>query len=211
MSLVLRHWPGTCSIPDVLERLRGWLGSDGRQIRGDPESTSSSLRLVLSLPYEQKGPLAERLPGAIPTEELFCKLISGAREVVKVFSPYVDPTFTALASDTKVPIRIVTTIREGRIKSNPVLERCATVRPISVRYLHEKKGGSQMFQLHAKMILSDRSAAYVGSANFTDTSLRYNLELGLYVEDRAVIADLHRLFDYLFDFVAVPAQGGNRP
>jgi phosphatidylserine/phosphatidylglycerophosphate/cardiolipin synthase-like enzyme len=62
-----------------------------------------------------------------------------------------------------------------------------------------------MYQLHAKMILADDVMAYIGSANFTDTSLHYNFELGVLTEDRAVIARLHALFDYVFGFAARPA------
>ena len=91
------------------------------------------------------------------------------------------------------------------MRSSPVLERFATTRPLAVRYLHEKHAKSQMFQLHAKMILVDSSAAYIGSANFTDTSLHYNFELGLYLEDRGVLTKLHAIFDYIFDFAAKPA------
>ena len=91
------------------------------------------------------------------------------------------------------------------MRSSPVLERFATTRPLAVRYLHEKHAKSQMFQLHAKMILVDAAAAYIGSANFTDTSLHYNFELGLYVEDPAILARLHTIFDYIFGFAARPA------
>lgn len=91
------------------------------------------------------------------------------------------------------------------MKSSPVLERLSTTKPLAVRYLHEKQARAQMFQLHAKMILVDQAAAYVGSANFTDTSLHYNLELGLHVEDPAILARLHTIFDYIFGFAARPA------
>lgn len=185
----------------MLDRMKAWLAPEPKTPPAHP------LSVVLSLPYDQRDAVEKRVAGARRTEEVFRDLISGAREVVKIFSPYVDPTFTGMAGEARVPIRVVTTLREGRMKSNPVLERCSMTRPLAVRYLHEKRGGSQMFQLHAKMILSDRRAAYVGSANFTDTSLRYNLELGMYVQDRAIVDELHRLFDYLFDFVAVPARG----
>jgi phosphatidylserine/phosphatidylglycerophosphate/cardiolipin synthase-like enzyme len=70
------------------------------------------------------------------------------------------------------------------MKSSPVLERFATTRPLAVRYLCEKQGKSQLYQLHAKTILADAERAYEGSANFTDTSLHYNFKLGLYLEDR---------------------------
>jgi phosphatidylserine/phosphatidylglycerophosphate/cardiolipin synthase-like enzyme len=118
----------------------------------------------------------------------------------------VDPTFTALAEAARAPIQIVTTLREARMRSSPVLERLATTRPLAVRYLHGKHAKSQMFQLHAKMILVDSSAAYIGSANFTDTSLHYNLELGVTIDDPEAIAKLHAVFDYIFGFAARPGS-----
>ena len=91
------------------------------------------------------------------------------------------------------------------MKSSPVLERFASSRPLAVRYLHERRMSAQMFQLHAKMILADGERAYLGSANLTDTSLHYNFEIGLLVEDRAIVAALERMFDYVFSFSARPA------
>ena len=91
------------------------------------------------------------------------------------------------------------------MRSSPVLERFATTRPLAVRYLCEKQGNSQLYQLHAKMILADETMAYVGSANFTDTSLHYNFELGIYIEDHETLGRLHTLFDYVFEYAAKPA------
>lgn len=176
--------------------------------RPAPESVPSEgtgTSLVVSLPVPLREPLQARAPGLHPTAEVFRSLIEGAARSIKIFSPYVDPTFTSFAQGARVPIQVVTTLREGRMKSSPVLERFATTRPLAVRYLQEKHARSQLFQLHAKMILADEDRAYVGSANFTDTSLHYNFELGLEVEDRAVIARLHAIFDYLFNFAARPA------
>ncbi len=156
--------------------------------------------MVLSLPRIVDGEIK-----ALRTEEVFRKFFREATGVLRVFSPYVDPTFTSIVSETRVPVRVVTTIRKARIRSNPVLERCSMVHPVSVRYLHERKNGSQMFQLHAKVLHSEGLGAYVGSANFTDTSLRYNLEAGVLVRDKGVVDGLRQLFDHVFDHVAEPA------
>lgn len=162
--------------------------------------------LVLSLPAFLRGPVEERLPGVLSTSGVFRRLFGQARKSIKVFSPYVDPTFTSLAQEAQAPIQVVTTLREARQRSNPVLERFAATRPLAVRYLHEKRARAQMFQLHAKMVLADSAMAYLGSANLTDTSLHYNFELGIYLEDRDLIARLSALFDYVFDFAAKPAE-----
>src|SRR5262245_60989419 len=164
-----------------------------------------STDLVLSLPSLIRGPVEARLPGVLTTDVVFRRLLESARKSIKIFSPYVDNSFTGMAQAAGVPIQVVTTLRDSKMKSSPVLERFATTRPLAVRYLCEKQGKSQMYQLHAKMILADDAMAYLGSANFTDTSLHYNFELGLFTEDRDVIGRLHTLFDYVFDYAAKPA------
>jgi phosphatidylserine/phosphatidylglycerophosphate/cardiolipin synthase-like enzyme len=161
--------------------------------------------LVLSIPTVLRGPLEVRLPGVLTTDLVFRRLLESARKSLKIFSPYVDNSFTGMAQAARVPIQVVTTLRDAKMKSSPVLERFATTRPLAVRYLCEKQGKSQMYQLHAKMILADDAMAYLGSANFTDTSLHYNFELGIYIEDREVLGRLQTLFDYVFEYAAKPA------
>jgi hypothetical protein len=62
----------------------------------------------------------------------------------------------------RVPIQVVTTPREARMKSSPVLERFAATRRLAARDLCEKQGRSPMYQLHAKMILADATTLYLG-------------------------------------------------
>ena len=164
-----------------------------------------ALRLVASVPVTLRDPIRTRAPETLATAEVFRRLLDEAKSSIKIFSPYVDPAFTALAENARAPIQVVTTLRESRMKSSPVLERFASSRPLAVRYLHERRMSAQMFQLHAKMILADGERAYLGSANLTDTSLHYNFEVGLLVEDRAIVAALERMFDYVFSFSARPA------
>ena len=166
----------------------------------DPKVSKKSSHLVLSLPQG----IDREIP-AQKTEEVFRDFFREARSVIRVFSPYVDPTFTSMISECRVPVRIVTTLRKARIRSNPVLERCSMLHPVSVRYLHEKRKGSQMFQLHAKVLHAEGLGAYIGSANFTDTSLRYNLEVGIWITEKRILDGLRDLFDYVFDQVATPA------
>lgn len=180
-------------------------GNDASPASDQPPGEERSAGLVLSLPSVLRAPVESRLPGVLTTDLVFRRLLETARKSLKIFSPYVDNSFTGMAQAAKVPIQVVTTLREAKMKSSPVLERFATTRPLAVRYLCEKQGKSQMYQLHAKMILADGDRAYLGSANFTDTSLHYNFELGLYTEDREVIERLRALFDYIFDYAAKPA------
>lgn len=171
-------------------------GSEASASLDDAPGERRAADLVLSLPSVLRGPVDARLPGVLATDQVFRRLLESARKSIKIFSPYVDNSFTGMAQAAQAPIQVVTTLRDSKMKSSPVLERFATTRPLAVRYLCEKQGKTQMYQLHAKMILADAAMAYLGSANFTDTSLHYNFELGLYTEDRDVIGRLHVLFDY---------------
>ncbi|MDQ3467943.1 MAG: phospholipase D-like domain-containing protein [Chloroflexota bacterium] len=49
--------------------------------------------------------------------------------------------------------------------------------------------------IHAKMVLSDEARAFVGSQNFTATSLDQNRELGILLTDRPSLSRLARTFD----------------
>ena len=53
-----------------------------------------------------------------------------------------------------------------------------------------KEGGRETF--HAKAVLCDRSAAYLGSSNVTAASLEHSMEMGVVLQGRAVasIADV---------------------
>ncbi|HZE98255.1 MAG TPA: phospholipase D-like domain-containing protein [Planctomycetota bacterium] len=170
-----------------------------------PDAALPVLEPVVSLPSPLKNPLGTRIPGLLTTDQVFRRLLDSAKKSLKIFSPYVDNSFTGMAQDAQVPIQIVTSLRDNKQKSSPVLERFSTTKPLAVRYLREMQGKVQMYQLHAKMILADDVLAYIGSANFTDTSLHYNFELGVLTEERAVITRLHAIFDYVFGFAARPA------
>lgn len=143
------------------------------------------------------------------TYDVVSGLLVGARRSVRIFSPYVDPTFTALVQGVgaQVPVRVVTTSRERRTgRANAVLERCALDRDLQVRYVVERRNRAQMFQMHAKLVCVDARAAYVGSANLTDTSIHYNLELGLLTEDAREVAVLEAMFTFVWDQLGLPAQ-----
>ena len=58
---------------------------------------------------------------------------------------------------------------------------------VQVRY-------SQTLYMHAKMIVADGTRAFVGSENFSATSLDANRELGIVVADPAAIAKLQETF-----------------
>lgn len=176
-----------------------------RWLRGAAKAAGG--RIVMSLPPAWAEAVHGFAPGVERTAAALSELFASAKRSLKIFAPYVDPTFTALAAAVRAPIRIVTTPASGRpARPNPVLERCTTTCNLAVRYLNERRDRALLFQMHAKMILADGERAYVGSANLTDTSVHYNLELGLLVEDREIVASLERVFDFFFERVGVPAR-----
>lgn len=178
---------------------------------GGPDPTARDAeswpRLVVTLPPGHAEPFHQRIAGIGETYPTLVRLFGYARRYLKIFSPYVDPTFTALLHSTQVPVTIVTTARDGRpCRPNAVLERCATTRGVIVRYVVEHRHKAQLFQMHAKLVLADGDAAYVGSANLTDTSLHYNLELGTVVTGRVELRALEETFDYVLTKLSIPAR-----
>lgn len=175
-----------------------------------PDRVGSEPRgIVLTVPPQFRPSWTARGHDTIGTYEAIAGLLGEASASVRVFSPYVDPTFTALLMRVgpRVPVKIVTTAFDGRsVRPNPVLERCAMDRALEVRYVVEHRHKAQMFQMHAKLVCVDARAAYVGSSNLTDTSIHYNLELGLLTRDPAEVASLEALFSFVWEGLAVPAR-----
>lgn len=159
-------------------------------------------QIVMTVPVDFRHGLRTRVPHLVFTYDALAAAMDRAKKCVKIFCPYVDPTFTALIQNVRCPVRVVSTVAEG-CGANPVLERCSAFKDVVVRYVLEKRGKTRMFQMHAKMVLVDGELAYVGSANLTDTSVHYNLELGILTEEPEMVAALERTFDFFFECVAI--------
>ena len=163
--------------------------------------------IVMTIPPGLAGDFDQRLPGVARTATAFRDLFASAKKSLKVVAPYVDPTFTALVAAVQAPVQVVTTPSPGRPpRPNPVLERCAAMCGVAVRYVSERRDRSLLFQMHSKLLIADGRRAYVGSAALTDTATNYNSEIGLLIEDRPVIAQLERIFDWFFNHVGVRAD-----
>jgi len=111
----------------LLDRVFGGEAAPGSDDAPDDTHLTDT---VLSLPSVLRGPVEARLPGVLTTDHVFRKLLETARRSIKIFSPYVDNSFTGMAQAARVPIQIVTTLREAKMRSSPVLERFATTRPL---------------------------------------------------------------------------------
>ena len=86
--------------------------------------------------------------------------------------------------------------------NNPVLERLKqSMKNIEIKYMFESKDEIQQFQIHAKIIICDESSIYLGSANFRDTSILYNLESGLVSNDEKLINEYVSIYDDIYSAI----------
>ena len=174
----------------MLDRIiRGVLGKKNGSDAPDavPDDPFS---MVMSVPPDHRNDFIPRLPNLLLTYDVLADLFRAADRELRIFSPYIDATFTSLAMMTKAPIKVLTTIHGKGRKAVGVIERCAMSRNVEVRYIHHTKNDSHLYQLHAKMVLADDKLGYVGSANLTDASIHYNFELGFLVRDRKLLRSL---------------------
>lgn len=162
--------------------------------------------LVMTVPFCMKQEFAGDSQAIAATYDALRERFASAKKMVRIFVPYADAAITALVSGARAQIMVVTTNRAGRCKGSPVLERMKLSHDILVRYLTEKRKGNSIFQVHAKLFIFDDSFAYVGSSNLTDTSLHYNLELGVMITQSDFIRRCSSIFDAIFEKYAVPLE-----
>lgn len=161
--------------------------------------------IVLSMPPKLRGELKKLAPSAQESRPAIETLIRSAARTLDICCPYVDAAFTGLISPIDARIRIVTTAHRdrGKLEPNNVLERCATLRDLGVRYLIQEREGAFLHQVHAKIVIADGARAYIGSVNLTDTSLHYNFEAGVITQDPGIVKELAAVIDALYCKVAV--------
>ena len=61
--------------------------------------------------------------------------------------------------------------------------------------IHTFASSKKNLYIHAKMILADKNIAFIGSENFSYTSLNKNRELGIFVQDANILASLEKTFN----------------
>lgn len=140
------------------------------------------------------------------------KLCREAEDDLTVVSPYLESIGVewlrpgieaALRRDVDVTIvsRELTTGEPNFEALDNLLELAGGGRgQLSVYDYYEPRPDSQapLYTLHSKVIVADREAAYVGSANFTRYGFNENLEIGAILRGRRV-AELQRVFDFVVD------------
>lgn len=124
------------------------------------------------------------------TGEVFSNIASGAQERLLVMTPFID----ALGAQTLLELfkRASPTVAKQLIirgqggMAPPALHeiwptlQVLGVEPFNYWLPKRRKGFYERF--HAKVVLADSSRCYVGSANMTNASFAYSVELGFLVE-----------------------------
>ena len=163
--------------------------------------------------------IAERLEsllkgswGLLDTKELLPSIAEVAQNSFTVMSPFMDEVGAEIVVNlferTLAPERYLV-LRVGSDGKPPsglagvrqVLESLG-VQVLNFRIDKADSPGNETF--HAKVVLADVTAAYVGSSNMHRWSFEYSLELGLYVRGKAA----SRISDIL---TAVRAVSGRMP
>lgn len=163
---------------------------------------SARARFVVTLPPEpshvgeQLSQLAkESFLSLTDTKDAFLHLARRAKERLVILTPFIDRTGSSWAAD----------LFEATTASNKILvlrdvdqldacgksgERVKQAATTLINYAikdTDVDGQSTIETFHAKMVLADGVAAYVGSANFLYHSRETNLECGFLLEGDAVI------------------------
>ena len=167
-------------------------------------------QLVATLPPDTPSWLSNRLDR---TNLGLRHLAVQAQDSVRIAAPYLDPDEKLIEDIASLPDRGVTVhlltrestgeeVDPGQRKS---LERLANqVSPSAwdcfiTRDLYSTdSSGRQERAVHAKAIIIDETQAYIGSANFTQTGLSSNFELGVLLNG-ALVEDCVAVFDEMFD------------
>jgi phosphatidylserine/phosphatidylglycerophosphate/cardiolipin synthase-like enzyme len=135
----------------------------------------------------------------INSREVLTGLIDSADQTLDIYlevlrDPEAIDRLTA-AEDRGVEVRVI-----ASPDSDPVAQTILSDlvdRGVEVRFISDP-------YIHAKAIVVDGERAFIGSQNFTATSMDENREIGLVIEDRPMLDRLRAIFDA--DFAAASAS-----
>jgi len=172
------------------------------QYRSSVHRDATVAHVVLTKPprpsiLEQKlSALGWRTKDLEPTEHAFHGMVRAAQRRVVVMTPFFDSTgaawlqeMLAHASPEVERILILRSLEDNTRKDYPFgFDTIAPwLKSQGVRVFNYSipriDGGRETF--HAKAVLCDRSAAYLGSSNVTAASLEHSMEMGVVLEGRA--------------------------
>ncbi len=165
---------------------------------------------VATLPREVARAL--RLPALRQTAGVLLELIDGAVQEVLLAAPYVDAAgldvlqaALSVALTRRVDVTVVTSTGRGEVFASLAgVVGCRDMGALRVTEVHTDVSS---LGSHAKLVVVDRSRAYVGSANFTAAGFARNVEVGIQVEG-AQVDEVARLLDALAGFETPVAVAG---
>lgn len=165
-----------------------------REVLISPKATA---RLVVTMPPEPSrlgsalaADIASDYVTLTPTTDAFRHIASLARERLIIMVPYID----SVGADWAAEMFEITTATERTlvIRDEAQLTRCGSpgrrLERVATRIIDYGGGDLSQETFHAKIVLADGVAAYVGSANLLRRSKMANLECGMLVEGPAVQA-----------------------
>lgn len=127
------------------------------------------------------------------TKELLPAIADSAKASLVVMTPFLDEVGADIvlnlfentaAADKCLVLRTTRTgeLPEGLLRVQAALAR----RDVQVlNFKLDRLGATGTETFHAKVVLADDNAAYVGSSNMNQWSFQYSLELGLFVQGKA--------------------------
>ncbi len=159
-------------------------------------------KIVMTLPPKFKESILKKHKNIFLTDESIRNLFSQAKRKLRILSPYVDASIIDYLREIGKDVQIQFLTVPSRYGNNPVLERLKqSMKNLEIKYLFESKNEIQQFQIHAKIIICDRNNIYIGSANFRDTSILYNLESGIISNDEKLIDEYISIYDDIYSTI----------
>jgi cardiolipin synthase/putative cardiolipin synthase len=177
---------------------------------------TSKVEVVATIPAEKA--IGKRIVEIGSIDGAIRRLIVSSSKRVSVVNPFFDAFGAAAISDALigraekgVQVRVI-----GRELMGDRGEETRNVQPIQWLYDRFKESGLEdqievrdfakrdassgqlVYALHSKIVLSDANACYIGSANVTETSLRFNFELGVVLKDE-LVEPVAQLVGHLWD------------
>lgn len=159
-------------------------------------------KIVMTLPPKFKELILSKHKNIMLTDESIRELFSQAKIKLRILSPYVDASVIDYLRCVNKNVKVKFLTAPSRYGNNPILERLKqSMENLEIKYLFESKNEIQQFQIHAKVIIADEDNIYLGSANFRDTSILYNLESGIVSNDEKLIRDYISIYDDIYSII----------
>ncbi|MDY0143165.1 MAG: phospholipase D family protein [Bacteroidales bacterium] len=187
---------------------------DGLDKQFEEKKSLEDIEIVATLPSLFFG---EQIPEVYSIYPSMKRLIINTKKQLWIINPFFDsfgieyliPTLCS-AAERGVDIKIITRnlleeetdekMLETVVKLVSKFNEKNLLDMLEMRFFFKRNEstGKQEYALHSKVILSDRTSCYLGSANVTETSLKYNFELGVIIRGTKVtkvLEILERLYE----------------